>query len=180
MTSHDLTGPQADRNEPPSVATIVGAVLRVVAILALLFVGYALLPGTEKTSWARILTFSIVLVALGVLMVYEARSILRSRYPALRAVEALATVLGLFLVVFSVVYLGMSHANGQTFNTHLDHVRALYFTVVIFGTVGFGDIVAKTDGARLVVTIQILLDLLLIGLFVRLVLGAVQKRRGGQ
>jgi voltage-gated potassium channel len=171
---------QAEPNEPPSFGTILRATLRVVAILALLLVGYALLPGTEETSWGRILTFSIVLVARVVLMVYETRSILRSRYPAMRAVEGLVTVLGLFLVVFSVVYLSMSHASGQTFNTPLDHVRALYFTVVVFGTVGFGDIVAKTDGARLVVTVQILLDLLLIGLFVRLVLGAVQKWRGGQ
>ena len=180
MKSEEQARAQADRDEAPSFGIILRAVLRVVAILALLFVGYALLPGTEETSWSRILTFSIVLVALVVLMVYEMRSILRSKYPAMRAVEVLVTVLGLFLVVFSVVYLSMSHASGQTFNTPLDHVRALYFTVVVFGTVGFGDIVAKTDGARLVVTIQILLDLLLIGLFVRLVLGAVQRRRGGQ
>jgi hypothetical protein len=40
------------------------------------------------------------------------------------------------------------------------------------------DIVPKTDGARLVVMIQIILDLIFIGLVARLLVGAVQRRIG--
>jgi hypothetical protein len=43
--------------------------------------------------------------------------------------------------------------------------------------VGFGDITPETDGARLVVMVQIILDLVFIGLVVRVLLGAVQFRR---
>jgi len=38
------------------------------------------------------------------------------------------------------------------FGGHLSHTDGLYFTVTVFSTVGFGDITAKTETARLVVT----------------------------
>ena len=54
---------------------------------------------------------------------------------------------------------------------------ALYFTVTVFATVGFGDIVATTQLARLVVTVQMILDLGVLGLGIRVFLGAVQRGR---
>ncbi len=47
--------------------------------------------------------------------------------------------------------------------------------------VGFGDVTAVTDGARLVVTLQMLLDILLVGILAKVVIGAsrigVERRR---
>jgi uncharacterized protein with GYD domain len=48
-------------------------------------------------------------------------------------------------------------------------------TVTIFATVGFGDISAKVETARLVVTAQMLLDLVVLGLVIQVVLGAVKR-----
>ncbi len=56
----------------------------------------------------------------------------------------------------------------------------MYFSSTVFTTVGFGDITAKTEAARLVVTVQMWLDLVFLGLVVRLVVNAVkfnQQRR---
>ena len=56
----------------------------------------------------------------------------------------------------------------------------MYFSSTIFTTVGFGDITAKSEAARLVVTVQMWLNLLFLGLVVRLVVNAVkfnQQRR---
>lgn len=53
----------------------------------------------------------------------------------------------------------------------------LYFTVTVFSTVGFGDITAASQSARLVVTVQMLLDLLALGLVVRAFVSAVQAAR---
>ena len=56
----------------------------------------------------------------------------------------------------------------------------MYFSATAFTTVGFGDITAKTQAARVLVIIQIMLDLVIIGLVVRLVINAVkvgQRRR---
>ena len=68
--------------------------------------------------------------------------------PELRAVEALGIVIALFLVLFSSIYLALSHGNKFTFTQDLDHAKALYFTITIFSTVGFGDITPRTDGRR--------------------------------
>jgi Ion channel len=57
---------------------------------------------------------------------------------------------------------------------------ALYFTVTVFSTVGFGDITAKTEAARLAVTGQMIADLVIIGLAVRVIVGAVKQGRRRQ
>jgi voltage-gated potassium channel len=72
----------------------------------------------------------------------------------------------------------MAQADLNDFNVHsLTRTDALYFTVTVFTTVGFGDIVATTQVARLVVTVQMILDLVVLGLGVRVFLGAVQRGR---
>ena len=59
---------------------------------------------------------------------------------------------------------------------------AMYFSTTIFTTVGFGDITAKSQAARVVVTLQMFLDLVILGLVARLVVNAVsigKQRRVG-
>jgi hypothetical protein len=46
-----------------------------------------------------------------------------------------------------------------------------------FSTVGFGDLRAKTEPARLVVTSQMIADLLIIGFAIRVMVGAVTRSR---
>ena len=96
--------------------------------------------------------------------------------PELRAAEALGIVIALFLAAFSGVYLGMSNGNHAAFTQELDHTRALYFTISVFSTVGFGDITPRTDPGRLVVSAQMLLDLVIIGAVVRVILSAAKNR----
>ena len=50
----------------------------------------------------------------------------------------------------------------------------LYFTVTVFSTVGFGDITAKTETARLV-TGQMIADLIILGLAIKIIVGAVKR-----
>jgi hypothetical protein len=57
----------------------------------------------------------------------------------------------------------------------MDHMTALYFTVTVFSTVGFGDITPKTDLAQLVTTVQMLADLAVIAIVVRLILGVANR-----
>jgi hypothetical protein len=49
--------------------------------------------------------------------------------------------------------------------------------VTVFSTVGFGDITAKSEAARVVLIIQMLADLALLGAGIRILLGAVQRGR---
>jgi hypothetical protein len=50
----------------------------------------------------------------------------------------------------------------------------MYFTVTILSTVGFGDIAAKTDLARITVTLQILMDLALVVVVARAIVFAAR------
>ena len=61
-----------------------------------------------------------------------------------------------FLLLFARAYVTMANANPANFSTHpLTRTDALYFTVTVFATVGFGDITAVSQSARLEVTTQL-------------------------
>jgi hypothetical protein len=68
----------------------------------------------------------------------------------------------------------MSISSQRAFGQQLTHVSALYFAVTVFSTVGFGDITAKTDAARLAVTAQMICDLAVVAVVVRLIFGAAR------
>jgi voltage-gated potassium channel len=54
----------------------------------------------------------------------------------------------------------------------------LYLAVTVFSTVGFDDITPRGDLARIVVSIQMLLDLVVIGAVVRLLTTAAKSGMG--
>ena len=62
----------------------------------------------------------------------------------------------------------------SSFSEPLNHTGGLYLTITVFSTVGFGDITPETDLARVVVSVQMLLDLVVIGAVVRLLLNAAK------
>ncbi|WP_127360304.1 potassium channel family protein [Actinacidiphila soli] len=121
----------------------------------------------------------LVLLVLGLavfagLMAWQLRAIARAPYPRLRAVEALSMALPLLLVLFAAAYILIEQNAPGAFSEPLNHTDALYFTVTVFATVGFGDIVPVTATARLVTTVQMVIDLLAIGVIAKVILGAVE------
>lgn len=151
------------------------ALLRPTATAALLVVGYFLLPlqNTHQDGAWLYLTGGVIIVA--VVLAWQLRQIVRAEYPMLQAIEALATVLPTYLLAFSATYVLLSGSNPASFSERLTHMASLYFSVVVFSTVGFGDITPQTDSVRAVVTIQIIGNLLIIGVGVRLLLSAVKR-----
>jgi hypothetical protein len=122
---------------------------------------------------------AIGLAALIAVVAFQVRWILRSRYPGLRAVQALATSIPLFLLLFAGTYVVLAAISAGNFSEPLTRTNALYFTVTVFSTVGFGDITAKTEAARLVVTGQMIVDLVAIGLVVKVIVGAAKRGVSG-
>jgi voltage-gated potassium channel len=143
---------------------------------ALLFTAFYVLPFNHFSGAREILRLGAVIALVAAVSVWQIRRIVTAELPELRAVEALGIVIAVFLVGFSVIYLSMSHNAPATFTQKLDHTRALYFTITVFSTVGFGDITPRTDPARLVVAGQMLLDLAIIGAVVRLIINAARSR----
>src|SRR4029434_5113599 len=107
------------------------------------------------------------ILAMGLLVAWQVRAILHSRHPALRAVEALALSLPLFLLLFAGTYTLLSSSDPAAFTEPLSRGDSLYFVVTVFATVGFGDISAVSGVARALVTVQMVADLVLIGLVLR-------------
>jgi voltage-gated potassium channel len=137
---------------------------------------FYLLPIGHESGLRAILRLGADIALVGAVFAWQIRRINVAELPELRAIEALGIVVAVFLVAFSAIYLAMSHQSASTFTQPLDHTRALYFTVTIFSTVGFGDITPKTDTSRLVVAAQMLLDLVVIGAVVRLLFNAAKSR----
>ncbi len=117
------------------------------------------------------------LVVFVALVAVQVRSIIRSPFPGLRAVEALAASVPLFLLLFTSIYVVMAAMSAGDFGGRLTHTDGLYFTVTVFSTGGFGDITAKIQEARLVVTGQMIADLIILGLAVKTIAGAVSRAR---
>lgn len=170
---------RADRSDLPPAKRrrLVGlGLLRSFATTVALVALYYLLPLDHIKSVP--LTLAGGLLILVAVTVFQIRAIIGARYPALRAVEALAATVPLFLLLFASAYFAMARISPANFSAHsLTRTDALYFTVTTFSTVGFGDITAVSQSARLVVTAQMLLDLLVLGLGIRVFVGAVQLAR---
>ena len=187
VEDHDFAGPgqgctvsaHAGWNElaPARRHRLAGlALLRSLAATVVLAGLYYLLPLDHIKNVP--LTLVAGLLILLAVTVWQVRAVIRASYPAMRAVEALATTVPLFLLLFASAYFTMAGTNPASFSAHsLTRTDALYFTVTIFSTVGFGDITAVSQSARLVVTAQMLLDLLILGLIVRVFAAAVQLAR---
>jgi hypothetical protein len=79
--------------------------------------------------------------------------------------------------MFAALYVVLGTDSASNFSQPLTRTNALYFTVTVFSTVGFGDITAKTETARLVVTVQMISDLIVLGLGIKVIVGAVTRGR---
>src|SRR4249920_1858206 len=156
---------------------IAGAVLRSVLIAAVLVVLYYLLPLDRPWDSDMAVRLLVGLLVFAGVVVWGIRFIAGSRYPGVRAAEALALILPFFLLLFASTYFVMERNSAASFTQPLTRTDALYFTVTVFTTVGFGDISPKSEVARVVLIVQMLADLAFLGAVVRVFLGAIQRGR---
>lgn len=169
-----LTRPQVRRRLGRAVLTSVGVA---VVLLGLYFV----LPLQVLGNLPLAVSLPVGLALFVAVAAWQVRAVARSAYPGIRAVEGLAATLPLFLVLFAAAYVVMSSNDSANFDTSsLTRVDGLYFTVTVFSSVGFGDITATSQTARVVVMVQMMFDLVVLGLGVRLLVGAVNIGRRRQ
>lgn len=151
-------------------------------VTALLWI-YYLIPWDRPHDPLAIPAIVGGLLAVVGLAVLQIRAILRARYPAVQAIEALAVAVPMFLLLFAGAYCLLSYASPAAFTEPMDRTDAIYFTVTVFATVGFGDIAPVTTSARVVVTLQMLGDLVVLGVLLQAIVGAVKlgraRRRDG-
>ncbi|MFG3205783.1 potassium channel family protein [Streptomyces sp. NPDC048192] len=174
-------GAAGDRPGPPGPAATAVSIARSVALAVALVVAYYLLP----LAWHGVDADALVLVGglllAGLFFGWEMRLITRSSSPRLKAVEAVAATVVLYLVLFASGYYVLEHTVPGSFSTHLTRTDALYFTLSTFTTVGFGDITPVSQTGRVLAMCQMACGLLLAGVAVRVLTGAVRvglRRQG--
>ena len=146
---------------------IVGTSFYVVAAVAAFFA----MPPKDldvDSAWDAVVLFATAIVLLVLVYGVSLRRIGRSRYPMLRAMLVITVFLVTYLLLMAYVYLSLeARFPGQVpgVGTHVD---ALYFTVTVVTTVGFGDIVPVGQAAKAVVTTQMVFTLVVLGTLIRL------------
>lgn len=177
----------AGRPRPPSgpggwrLRVLAGHLLRAVASVVLVTGLYYLAPLNSGFGVLALVLLVLGLALFGCLIAWQVAAITRAEYPRLRAIEALATAVPLFLVLFSASYFLIAKELPESFAEPLSRTDALYFTVTVFATVGFGDLVPTTQAARALVTVQMIVDLIVVGVIAKVLFGAVRigvRRRG--
>ena len=156
---------------------------RVLVSVSVLIATYFLIPGRGSLEGSGVPWLLLQMCVFGAVVGVQVPAIIRANYPVLRAVESLAVLAAFYLLMFARIYLSNSLHDPSGFSRPLDHVTALYFTVTVFATVGFGDIVAQNDSMMLLVTLQMLLNLVVLGLVIRLLTSAARRgvaRRGSR
>jgi hypothetical protein len=104
-------------DERPPLGKIAAALLRAAGSTIVLVAIYYLLPLDHSARWVAITMLVIVLVLLIALITFQVRSILAAPFPGLRALEALATSIPLFLLLFAAAYVVVATISGGSFQT---------------------------------------------------------------
>jgi hypothetical protein len=148
-------------------------IARTVAAVAAEVALFYVIPLDHDLTWSSLVWIALCLAGFVVVLVSQVVQIARSPYPRLRAIVAIMVSLPVFLLVFAATYYLASRTSGAAFTENLSRTDALYFTVTVFSTVGFGDIHPTEPPTRVLVMFQMLGDLLLVGLIGRVIVGAV-------
>lgn len=161
---------------------VAGSLLRSAGTSAVLLVLYYDAPLNRPLDGVTGVLFLAALALFASVIAFQLRGILRSAHPRLQAVRAVAVGLPLLWVVFAATYWVVAAEQAGAFTEPLNRTDGLYFTITVFTTVGFGDISPTSELARVLVTVQMLVGLVTVGVLAKLVLGAVQvavARRDG-
>lgn len=133
---------------------------------ALVVAAYYALPVFDDAqgsqTWPRALGFGIGIVALALLFVRQIQFLARDPDSRRRRAQILAVGVSLAAVLFALCYYSMAHATPGSIAGLSTKTDGLYFSLTVLVTVGFGDVHAVSQGARIVVMVQMTFDVLFI------------------
>ena len=171
-----MSGRLSDLTRAERRRAVALAIVKVFATWVVLFGGYYLAPVSmlgARHAFVTLLAASAVFVLL---VAWQVRRIGRAKLPTVHAVQALGLLIPFFLVLFAAFYLSLSSGSAESFSAgagshgcallhgdRLRHGRVRRYR-------------PATSYARLVTSLQMLLDLVVLGAVVRIVLFAARRR----
>jgi len=158
-----------------SRARLVAALVRSLLSATLMIVVYYQAPLDRPITAWLVVWLILGVVALAGALAWQLLTIMKSDTPRLRAVETIAIGLPFLLLFYASMYALLSFNQPASFTQKLGRTDALYFTMTVFSTIGFGDIAPVTEVARIVTMTQMVAGLIAVGVVARLVVGAVKR-----
>jgi hypothetical protein len=139
---------------------------------ALLAYYYFPVTGESSALW-QVLLFC---VGLGLLIWWVIRELMKQLAAGSSGVRvrSLITLLYPLVALFALAYYLIQRTDPGQFDGLVTRTDSLYFTVITLGTIGYGDVHAIGQFARVVTMIQVALDLVVIGAFVAIASSRVQ------
>lgn len=160
-------------------ASAAASVLRTLALSLIVIVGA--MTSTFIAESAGALTAAMIgyIVVWAVIFVFylrwQVRGIRSAQHPVIRGVETLLVGTVLYVSIFAKAYYVIAVNDPAAFSETVDHFDSYYYTVTVLSTVGFGDITPVTTIARAVTMAQMVLNLALLAVTVRLVTAEVKR-----
>jgi voltage-gated potassium channel len=140
------------------------------AVLFLLTAGYYAVPfrlPTQAEGYARLIGSMLALGLLALLLRQQVRRSRRSLSPSMHRVLWLLTALYVLVLGFALIYAVVADLGKGQIDGINNRTDALYFSVTVMSTVGFGDIHAAGSLARLIVTVHMVFNLIYLGTALR-------------
>jgi len=117
------------------------------------------------------------LVLFAVYLRRQVRSIHRAGSPQTQWIESLIVLSVLFVCIFARAYRILAIDQPDVFTQPMDTLNSYYYSLTILTTVGFGDIAPLTPGAKVLTMVQMVMDVALIGLVVKVLASAAQTAK---
>jgi voltage-gated potassium channel len=148
-------------------------ILTLASTAACLVVYYGVpLPHDGTAGPGQLVLFVVGLALLGCVLGVQVRRQVRAGHEPSVRVQSVVGLLLPFVAFFAAVYFVMA----DQFVGIETRTDALYFAVVTLGTVGYGDVHPVGEAAKVVTMVQIVLDLVVVGVLVSVATGRVRAR----
>ncbi|HEX6577048.1 MAG TPA: potassium channel family protein [Jiangellaceae bacterium] len=148
------------------------------AEVLVLVVAYFLVP-LEGSVAFRLVFYVLGLALVVVIVTRQMRRHLTSRDKDVR-IDSLALAIVLSVLLFALAYYAVSAAQSADFDGLSTRVDALYYSLTVATTTGFGDVSAQSQLARAMVSAQLVFNMLIVATAVPLLTRTVKERRAAR
>jgi hypothetical protein len=181
MMPNSPTPISGESNRKAVVRELIFVFVRSAALIILVVVILNQLPEEQNIQAFGVIAGMLVLATIYVVFfIRQLRAVQKSKFPNIRAAEAMFTTGILLLAIFSSIYVGISLSNPGAFTEVLTPFSSMYFSTTVLATVGFGDIAPNTVPARSAAMTQMVLNLVYIGVVVKVFAGAAKRTRANK
>jgi voltage-gated potassium channel len=156
-----------------------GSWVQALLVLAAVTMVYGLVPWRRVSLQSGLvvgITFVLGLLGAGALVISQAVSYRRAADAGNARLRSLLMAVYVAVLFFATAFYLLQRADPGQFTGLVTRLDSFYFTLTVLSTVGFGDVHATGQAARAMVCAQMLFNLLVVSLAVRLARAAGPPR----